>query len=759
MTQKRRVGSISKSNQPRIVECIGTTAVLHRLIRHECLGSGSIFICLESGKDILSADYQLSVSRFGIRGVVVVVFLLVVVPLSSSGGALAVTDQPADSLGGVRWQAAEPVNNSSTVPQQENPNQVGEDGNTAALENWLRTRLGEGLEESSFQISQGQYEEAQEVLGGEYEDTLSKYIEVAGGTPDESDDGLARQLNETAQAQAEYAQTLSTYRATYEEYQTARENGNEERARQLARQLRDLSTDVKQLNGSLTTGYENISESTGVAFQNETAAATNTTQNVTEQTTSVVRTVFTPTTITAAAEPNGSFSSAIQITGHVTSTGTAPLNGSVRLNTPGQVVRSGLDANNSFTISYRPTAASTGRLVRNVTYVPDSNGTYLGSKTAIQTNVTQVTPTLHVTDPSSAVRYQEPAGVTGRVMVGKRAVPEAVVQLRFDGTVVGETRTTATGRYNVSTPLPANITPGTQQLTVRVGAPATALTQTENETTVSVTETATTLTLSTTRLGDAVAVTGHLQTIDNESVPAQSVALIHDGVVVQTVQTNASGRIATQIPLPETDSDNGSIQLTGAFTGRTTNLASTQATSSITLPQSGGVFGTGLPASLSLVVSAGILGLVGLGFALYRFRDDEELAEETAEPPLTEPATESPPTTPELEQRLDTASSALADHNVEHAVRSLYGAARIAYTADSEPARTHWEFFTEVRGDLSASECETLRKVTEAYEAVQFANTPPAQADIATLLGEVQADLDAELENRNLNPTASPSSE
>ncbi|MDL0138000.1 hypothetical protein PNP85_00525 [Halobacterium salinarum] len=698
-------------------------------------------------------------SRFGGWGVVVAVLFVVVMPLSS-GGVVFAADQPGESVAGVSVQVADPVNNSSTGLQQEKPNQVGEDGDTAALQNWLQTRLSEQLQNSSIQISQGQYEDAQGVLGEEYENTLSKYIEVAGETETEADDELGRQLNETAQAQTEYAQTLAEYQTTYEAYQTARENGNDQRARRLARQLNEITANVTQLNRSLTTTYETLAERTGIAFQNETEAVANTTQTVTEQTTAVVRTVFTPTNMTATADATGSFLSPIRITGTVTSAGTAPLNGTVQLTAPGRVVRSDVEANRSFELVYRPTAAATGQLVANVTYVPAANGTYLGSSTGVQTNVTQVSPTLHVTKPRSTVQYRDPIGVTGRVTVANRTVPNTPVQLRFNGTVVGEARTNAMGEYNVSTPLPAAVPAGTQPLTVQVGASRTALAPTVNATNVSVAETPTNLTLATTRLDDTVAVRGRLQTDDEHGIESQRVTVKHENDVVQTVTTNASGRFETEVPLSAVAGSNTTVQITGTFSGDTTNLASAQATSTITLPRTSGLLGTELPSRLMLVVGGGAVGLLGAGYVFYRFRETGgQSIEEPNSTPATTPDSSTPTSASAWDQQMDIAVNALENNNLEQAVTALYSAVRATYAAASEEPKTHWAFFTSVRGELSASQQDVLRQVTEAYEAVQFADAAPAEAEVVTLFDEVQTVLEEERENRNLNPTGSQSSE
>ncbi|MDL0130138.1 hypothetical protein PNP59_04195, partial [Halobacterium salinarum] len=151
-------------------------------------------------------------SRFGVRSTVVVALLLVGIAVVPAGGALAASDSVETVRTGSVFQEDAPANNSTSPPQQENPNQVNEGGNSEALREYLSSQLSEQLARSSIQISQGQYEDAQDALGEQYSGTLSKYVEVSGGTGGAGTGGnngdggsvneQAEQFNKTAQTQS-----------------------------------------------------------------------------------------------------------------------------------------------------------------------------------------------------------------------------------------------------------------------------------------------------------------------------------------------------------------------------------------------------------------------------------------------------------------------------------------------------------------------------------------------------------------------------
>lgn len=695
-----------------------------------------------------------------VRCSVILAVLLGVLVATAGGTTLAATAH-GEAASPAVLQDNQSANNSSTPPQQANPAQVEENGDTQALAARLQETLSERLGESSLQISDGEYEAAQGVLGDKYRETLSQYIEVAGETDEADAEQQREQFNETATTQSEYAQTLAEYEATYEEYQTARENGDDQTARRLARKLRTLAKEINRLGGSLTTNYQTLSNSTGASLENESKTVTNRMRNVTQQTQAVLSTEFISTALTATAADEGSFKSPVRITGRVATNGSTPLNGAIHVQTPDQRIKETVSENGSFTVRYRPTMAPTGQITANVTYVPAQNGTYLGSNTTVQTNVTQTTPSLAVHEQPSQVNTQRPIQVTGEVTAAGRGVPNMTVHLMIGRTPIGETQTNASGVYRFSADLPIAIPAGSKSLTVRTGSQNTALTPAAATSTVTVAETATNLSLSAIRNDESVTVQGRLRTANGAGINSQQIVLAHDGRIVEILETNASGHITTRIPLETVRSDQASIQLNASFDGQGTNLASADAMATASLPVASGLFGTGIPVTAGVLGVAGLFGIAALGYVVVRSRspdgDSSGLGNDSRGEPPESPATgsdaEDRSGATRWNDRLAAARTALDDDDVERAVQTLYGALRATHTATSGTTRTHWEYFAAISDDLPSAARKTLRDVTEAYEAAQFADDPPPADEVASLIAASRTHFGDRTRNRNLNPT------
>jgi hypothetical protein len=709
------------------------------------------------------------------RSVLAAVLLVGALAITPVGTAVGVTADSSSSLSDVNWQVSPPANNSTTTPpHQENPDKVGENGDTDAMAEWLSSRLSERLGNSTLQISQGQYEDAQGVLGDEYNDTLAKYIDVAGETDTETDDQQVTWFKEARTTQSEYGQTVSEYQETYEAYKAARQNGNDGRARELARELRTLSTDLDRLSSSLIGSYQNLSETSEYSFQNETEVITNQTQTITQQTEAATTDVFTETSITLDAESQGSFVDPIQITGRVSANGSVPTSGLVRIRIHDQVFETDVGNNGSFQFSYNPLTVPTGEIDGVVAYIPVPDGVYLGSEAAMRLNVTQTEPALEVAEAPSTVRFQEPITVSGRVTAGGRAVPNTTVRLHLAGRQIAQIQTNTSGYYQFSPGLPGQIEPGAHQLTVHAGAAGTALLPTTKQTSLTVTETETSLTISTTHRNDSIQVRGRLKSIDGVGIPNQSITITRNGSVLQSLQTNASGQITSTIEAPRVNQQNVTVSVGAAFDGSGTNLQSTNATTTVVIPGRGPLSVLGLPLPFLALAGSGLLGLAAVSYAVMRYRSStaESAADSSAESAPTPTSSDSIPdsgrgreegaATPvaaDVAEQLATAATHLDDDAVEPAVRALYSAVRSAYAPDDEVARTHWEFFSTVSDDLPPEARATLRAVTEVYEGVQFADNPPTPNEVADLLTEARTQLDVESVNRNPHQPADPSAE
>jgi len=113
----------------------------------------------------------------------------------------------------------------------------------------LAAQLGDG----AIQLSEGEYELASEYVGEEYRDRLGQYVDVAGQTEGRV---TRSKFEEAGEQQARLSEAVAEYRETKDEYEAAREAGNEDRARELGRELETLADEIESpaaRSGSATT--------------------------------------------------------------------------------------------------------------------------------------------------------------------------------------------------------------------------------------------------------------------------------------------------------------------------------------------------------------------------------------------------------------------------------------------------------------------------------------------------------------------------
>lgn len=648
--------------------------------------------------------------------------------MSASSAALAAT--PSDHSEAMVLERSPPGNNTTTV-QQEKPASVGEDGDTQSVRAWLSRELASRLGNSAINISQGQYQTARGVLGDEYSSLLSKYVEVTGETAGSDDLERVDRFQTAAQTQTAYAETLREYQTVYERYQTARANGNVDRARRLARKLLKLSERLNRLGNSLTKSYTNISVSSGVRLQNATAAIANTTENLTEQTDAVVQEVFSVTTLVASAEPNGSFSNPVHVSGRLTANqSTLPTHVTIQVGS--QRIPAAVAENGSFTIAYRPTAVPCGPQTLEVAYIPNATAVFLGSNTTVSTNINQVSPSISLSTHAEQVQYGDRLKPTGRVMVSGTPVSDVSVVMRVAGVRVAQTRTTTSGKFDFNTTLPAAIQSGTRTITVHTGAAGSALAPVRANASLEILKTATDISVAASKTAGTIRVEGQLQTATGHSIQGQAVTVQRAGTVVTTLRTNESGYFTATIPIPESQNST-QVTLTAQFDGSGTSLASARA--SATVSWNVNEIEGGLPV-IPLGVGAVSLLAIGGGFVVYRYRTaDSDLADADQSRPdqATEADSREAASDVSPGERLEAARTRIESGDVDTGIRVLYGAVRESIHSEGG-GQTHWEFFNEARSSLEQPAQEALREVTEAYEAVEFASQSLAEPTATAVL-------------------------
>ncbi|MDB2282679.1 hypothetical protein PM030_12430 [Halorubrum ezzemoulense] len=499
------------------------------------------------------------------------------------------------------------------------------------------------LSESARRIEAGEYDTAQRLLTVGYDRQLALYMEVyrtAVTTDLERVEQRETLFAETAALQRRYAERLSTYQRIAAAYERARQSDDHGRAQRRARELRNITSDLRDIEQSLTLRYQAMGETTDGATVSASSIVTETTTDRERRTAVRVREVYTVTAVTAEASPNGSFTEPIRLTGRLTAEGTDPPSGNVSFRVNGQTLTTTVDPDGTFALPYRPVTATRGPARIPLTYTPDDAALYLPSQTDVSTVITQSTPSLSIDTSSAQASAGSSVTTAGVVTADGTPVPNASVTLRIGEKVLDETRTNGTGAYQFDTRFPANISAGRQTMSVSTGRTGTALAPVSEDANLTVEETPTRLTLSAVRSEGAVNVAGRLVTESESGIGGEAVVVSIDGEQRATVQTTADGSYQTSVELSNASNASNAVSVRAAFDGGGGSLESASVSAALA------PLGEGpLPVDMRTLTIALVTGVIALGtggFGIYRYRRDDKpsagLPSDAIQPDSVDPA-------------------------------------------------------------------------------------------------------------------------
>ncbi|WP_049911775.1 hypothetical protein [Halorubrum kocurii] len=550
-------------------------------------------------------------------------------------------------------QTDDPQPNATTV-RHEDPDSVTRSGNTSALERRLSVAVTDRLAESARRIEAGEYDTAQRLLADGYDERVTRYMEVYRTVVTTDLERVERRetlLIETAALQTRYAERLSEYRRVAAEYESARQSDDRERAQRRARELSNISSDLRRIEQSLTPRYRAIAETTHGSVTTADNVVSATTTETAQRTAKRVRETYTSTEVSAEASANGSFAEPVRITGRLTAEDNDPPSGNVSFRVNGRHVTTTVDRDGTFDMLYRPVTAPEGPARVSVSYAPGDAALYLPSRTEASTAITQSTPAVSIDDASSRGRVGSSVTAGGRVTVENTPVSNTSVTLRIDGRRLAETRTEGDGTYRFDTRLPANVSAGNRTLSVSVGSTGTALTPVTEDSELTVEETPTQLTLSAVRSGGAVDVSGRLVTDTEAGVSGREVDVSLDGDQRATVRTADDGSFQTSVELSNATNASDAVSVQAAFDGSGTNLGSATVDASLTPPGQGISPGDTRP--LTLVLVAGLVAVAAGAVVVYRNRRESGSARDSlvdaVQPTALDPGVVAAPVTTDVD--------------------------------------------------------------------------------------------------------------
>jgi len=693
------------------------------------------------------------------------------VDLSTSQGSL-----PAQYVNAGQARQLQNGTNDSTV-QHVHPRTDSGRPNASTGELLLQL-LGDRIVSGAVLLAAGAYDRAREQLGPEFDADLRRYQRFVAATPIAADDNASTALRQAGQAEQELIVAVASYEQAITEYREARRAGDEQRARETARQLHRLAREINSTSSDLQRSYERLSSATDRNLTNATTAIDAVAANVTEIQSGVQDVSLVTTRLRVTVNrTNISATRPLIVTGQLISeNGTALNNRTIRLRVGERVngPRTQTGTNGTFELRYRPASVPVGSMVATVEFVPELTSRFERSNSTIEIEISQERPTLSVATTPSVARFDESVSVTGQLRVDNVSLAGVPLVVSYGNRTLGFVRTGSDGRYNHTMRLPLAIPTGQVPVRVRADYRGRAIAPVTRNTTLTVRRTETAISVNATNTSDRrITVRGYLNASEGDGIPNQQVVITLDGAETDRVITTANGSYRTTVDVPpEVVGPNATEISVGArFDATGTNLGPSTTRTTVLLP------GTGAPVSVGFVdrvlsrirnaiplglVPVGILLLVGGGVYLRRRRSvggrDTAVengrsagggdGESKGSAPMTAP--EEPPQPSgadavEGEYDIEAARQRLSEGSVDSAIELAYAAfkRRVASAYDLDPTQTHWEFYAAcVEAAPDGQGRDTFEWLTATYERAAFAPGGLTRADAERYVREVE-DIDS----------------
>lgn len=677
-------------------------------------------------------------------GIAVVVSTILLVGLSGAAVGMA---------------AQEDLNSTETaddLPPHLNPDEIDTAGDLDGLETFLRGELDGQLADSLANMDEGDYERARAVLGEEYEGDLSRYRDLAADLDTEAQ---AELFGAAQSEQQEFVDAVESYETTREEYEQAREDGDSERARELAREMAAAADSIDSSGEGLSGTYQSLDNETDQDYtepigniENRRTEARNTSQQISES-------ELTVTTLSAATTQSAvSFTDNLSITGELRTDDGDPIDQrQAQFVIQDQSYTVDLDSSGEFELTVRPEGVWETADDLQLRYSPAGSSEYLGSQANLSVAVEPTATTIELDSVSERASYDEPITVTGTLTATDTGepVPTAPVELSVAGSRLSTTETTTDGQFEFEGEIPGSVDTGETAATVELSASSLALDHSRAETSVDIAPAETEIAVDATVIEEVdteplVELRGSLESADGRAVESMPVSLSVAGTEVDVVETDSDGTFVEKVSFPDDADPDEEVLIEATFEGSGSNLESAASSTTVVVPEtvleSVGlefISGSQLTVGVLLFGLMVVLGAVGWVFRRQSSTPDQITTPHSQSDVATENAAAE---TNAKQDLLDAAAASLDDGANESAATLAYAAVRRQLDDDVEVGETAtpWEWY---RGCVAAgvdqlSEVETL---VEAFEQVTFApetaeNAAAAQRAVSTARQVVAAE-------------------
>ena len=619
-------------------------------------------------------------------------------------------------------------NTSNTSSRHIGPELTQDEPSAEIMISEAEARIGSRLLNSTDALQAGQLDTAETTISGNTTDLLRQYERLAAQTESTADDEIAQEFNLTVQQQRELVNTARNSNSIYNEYQLARANGNQTRARQLARTLLEQTQTGNQTAEKLTNQYEKLANETDLNATQTLTQINNAQARLAEIQDTVRSETLTPTSLRVSSPPTASPTQPMNISGTLSSNNYQLINKTVRISLGDRTVQTKTNEAGEFNARVRPLMIASGQQTVSVQFIPEATSIYDGQRVEKSIRIDSVSPTADILYSPSHVQFNETVVINGEVAAGQIPLSDVPVTTTIAGQTFETTRTDDQGKFRIRRPLPSTIPNGSQQTEVMISKENMSVQRImkTNELYVNSTETEISFT-SIQNNGSNIRFIGQLTTVEGTKLPDRSISITRDNSSSTISYTNQSGYFVGSISMEPT---NGLFQLpfqpdqrtlTAQYDSAGGNLEpSTQSTAISYTP----------PITVLLqqiaIVGFCVAGII-YGVSMWRRRETQSKGSGDKLPQIEDSeSTFSPDTVANTspDKLLTHAKNHHDEGDMEAAARLSYAALREQYIEAYNVTRslTHWELYRTLKPELNTSSQGLLYEVTGIYEQNLYSN-------------------------------------